>query len=60
MTKEQIIAVIVIVGILLTLFIICFMLNKNTPKPEGCENLEAECSSCPITTCLKNTSEKEK
>ena len=49
MTKEQIIAVIV-----------CFMINKNTAKPEGCENLEAECSSCPITTCLKNTSEKEK
>lgn len=60
MTKEQIIAVVVIVGLLIGLFIVSFLLNKKTPKPEGCEDLEAECSTCPITTCLKNTSEKEK
>ena len=59
MTTEQIIATIVIVGVLIAMFIVCFLLNRKTPKPKGCENLEAECETCPITTCLKNSSQKE-
>ena len=59
MTPEQITATVLIVGILIVLFITCFLLNRKTPKPEGCEDLEAECETCPITTCLKNTSKKE-
>ena len=59
MTPEQIIATIVIVGVLIAMFIVCFLLNRKTPKPKGCENLEAECETCPITTCLKNSSNKE-
>ena len=59
MTKEQIIATTIVLGILVVIFIICFLSNKNTPKPEGCEDLEAECETCPITTCLKNGSQKE-
>ena len=59
MTKEQIIATIFIVGLLIVMFITCFLLNKKTPKPKGCEDLEAECETCPITTCLKKSSKKE-
>jgi len=60
MTKEQIIGTVVILAIMIGLFLICFIANRKTPKPEGCEDLEAECEHCPITTCLKNTSKKEK
>lgn len=59
MEPEQIIATVIILGILVAMFIVCFMINKKTPKPEGCEDLEAECETCPITTCLKNSSQKE-
>ena len=59
MEKEQIIAATIILVVLVAMFIVCFLLNKKTPKPEGCEDLEAECETCPITTCLKNSSEKE-
>ena len=59
MTPEQIIATVIIVVTLIVTFIVCFMLNRKTPKPEGCEDLEGECETCPITTCLKNTSKKE-
>ena len=59
MEKEQIIATIVIIGTLIVLFVVCFLLNKKTPKPDGCEDLEAECETCPITTCLNNSSKRE-
>ena len=59
MELEQIIGTIAILAIMITLFIVCFMANKKTPKPEGCEDLEAECENCPVTECLKNTSKKE-
>ena len=60
MTKEQIIATIIIIGVLIAMFITFFLLNRKTPRPEGCEDLDAECETCPIKSCLKNTSEKEK
>lgn len=60
MSKEQIIGTIVILVIMIGLFLVCFIANRKTPKPEGCEDLEAECETCPIKSCLKNTSEKEK
>lgn len=59
MTKEQIIATIIIIGVLIAMFITFFLLNRKTPRPEGCEDLDAECETCPITTCLKNSSKKE-
>ena len=48
----------VVIG-LCGLFFLFYYLNKKTPKPKGCEDLEAECETCPITTCLKNSSKKE-
>ena len=59
MEKEQIIAATIILVVLVAMFIVCFLLNKKTPKPEGCEDLDAECETCPVTTCLKNNSKKE-
>ena len=58
MGSEQIIAMVLVIGALIALFIVCFLLNKKTPKPEGCEDLDAECETCPVTTCLKNNSKK--
>ena len=58
MTSGQIIAMVLVIGALIALFIICFLLNKKTPNPEGCEDLESECNTCPVTTCLKNNSNK--
>lgn len=59
MTPEQFFATVLIIGILIAMFITFFLLNKKTPRPEGCEDLDAECETCPITTCLKNSSKKE-
>ncbi len=28
-----------------------YKLNKETPVPEGCENLKPECSACGIANC---------
>ena len=28
-----------------------YLLNKKTPKPEGCESLEENCEGCNITSC---------
>lgn len=50
---------IIIVMVLIVLFVLSYVLNKNTPKPEGCEKLDAACKTCPITSCLKNSKDKE-
>ena len=60
MTPEQLIGTIIVLGLLIGAFLACFLLNRKTPKPKGCEDLEAECETCPIKSCLKNTSDKEK
>ena len=59
MTPEQFFATVIIIGLLIAMFITFFLLNRKTPRPEGCEDLDAECETCPITTCLKNSSKKE-
>ena len=59
MSIEQIIGTVAVLAIMIGLFIICFMANKKTPKPKGCEDLEVGCENCPVTECLKNTSKKE-
>ena len=59
MTDQQFVATIISVGLLIVMFIVCFLLNKKTPKPKVCEDLEADCETCPVTTCLKNNSKKE-
>jgi hypothetical protein len=33
------------------LFIGSYLLNKKTPKPEGCEDTSKECGACGIVSC---------
>lgn len=44
---------------LIGLFIFSYLLNKKTPKPEGCQNLEESCEGCQITSCLNRKEKKE-
>lgn len=59
----RIILAIIILLVCVGLFIGSFILNKRTPKPEGCENLGSECEGCQITSCShyveKNEEKKE-
>lgn len=32
-------------------FVGSYLLNKKTPKPEGCENIDDSCEGCQITSC---------
>ncbi|MFQ6873982.1 MAG: hypothetical protein ACLT6Z_03910 [Coprobacillus cateniformis] len=41
-------------AILIVVFIGTYLLNKNTPKPEGCEEL-SECGGCNNIACSHNT-----
>lgn len=50
---------IITIGLLIVIFVVSFILNKSTPKPEGCEDLEAGCETCTNTACLKHDSQKE-
>ena len=45
--------------VLIGLFIFTYLLNKRTPKPEGCEGLEENCEGCQITSCLNRKEKKE-
>lgn len=58
----RIIVAVLLVAFLVALFIFTFLLNKKTPKPEGCENIGEECEGCQMTSCShykKNNQEKE-
>ena len=52
------VAVLVITGLVLA-FVFSYLLNKKTPKPEGCENLEENCEGCQITSCSHRIENKE-
>lgn len=41
-------------GALVGIYIFLFLLNKKTPKPEGCENLKADCGGCKDYSCTNN------
>ena len=47
----KIIFAILICVALFALVIVSYRLNKNTPVPEGCENLKPECQACGIKDC---------
>ena len=54
---------IIMAGVIMTLligaFIGSYLLNKNTPKPEGCENIDENCVGCQVTSCLNRKEKKE-
>ena len=37
-----------------------FFLNHKTPRPEGCEDIEATCSSCSLGHCGNHPSQQIK
>ena len=42
------------------LFIVTYVLNKRTPKPENCKELPDECKSCKVEFCaIKNQKVEE-
>lgn len=49
---------IIFLAIMIAIFIGTYLLNKNTPKPEGCDDME-ECSACANFGCTMNSHHKE-
>lgn len=47
-------------GALVGIYIFLFLLNKKTPKPEGCENLKADCGGCHDYSCTNNPLHNQK
>ncbi len=45
-----ILAIGLVVGLFL-LVVLSYRWNKNTPVPEGCENLHTDCQACGIADC---------
>ena len=56
---ESIIWAVVIMTLLISAFIGTYVLNKNTPKPEGCEDLDENCEGCQIVSCSHRKEKKE-
>lgn len=46
-------------GFLGGVYALAYHLNHKTPKPEGCEDVEASCGGCSISTCELHPSNKE-
>ena len=44
---------------LVVAFVFSYLLNKKTPKPEGCENIDENCEGCQITSCSHRIENKE-
>lgn len=51
---------ILIVLALIGIFILSYIVNHHTPKPEGCENLEPDCGHCPVEGCIIRNKEQIK
>lgn len=56
----RIILAVVLIVVLVAIFIGTYVLNKRTPKPEGCEEVGAECEGCQITSCSNYKAKEEK
>lgn len=56
----RIILAIIIILVCVGLFIFSYVLNKRTPKPEGCENIGDECEGCQMTSCSHYRKKEEK
>lgn len=41
-------------ALLVTIYIVLYLMNKKTPLPEGCENLKADCEGCKDYACTNN------
>ena len=50
----KIVLAILFFALLVTIYIVLYLLNKKTPLPEGCENLKADCEGCKDYACTNN------
>ena len=50
----KIVLAILFFALLVTIYIVLYILNKKTPLPEGCENLKADCEGCKDYACTNN------
>lgn len=50
---------IIVIIVCVSLFIFSYLLNKKTPKPEGCKELEEQCETCQINSCMQRKERKE-
>ncbi|MDR1795217.1 MAG: hypothetical protein LBR25_07465 [Erysipelotrichaceae bacterium] len=55
----QIVYAVLFLAVLGGLFAGLTYLNQKTPRPEGCENLVAECGGCGIRSCPQHPDYKK-
>ncbi len=56
----QFICGLLIAAVLLGIFILSYVLNKRTPKPEDCEEIDESCINCSNPLCRNRIVEEEK
>lgn len=59
MDITQMILAILFFGLLVGIYIFLFLLNRKTPKPEGCEDLRPDCSACKDWSCPNHKPKEE-
>lgn len=50
----KIVLAILFFALLVTIYIVLYLMNKKTSLPEGCENLKADCEGCKDYACTNN------
>lgn len=50
----KIVLAILFFALLVTIYIVLYLMNKKTPLPKGCENLKADCEGCKDYACTNN------
>ena len=50
----KIVLAILFFALLVTIYIVLYIMNKKAPLPEGCENLKADCEGCKDYACTNN------
>lgn len=56
----NVILAILFFGALVGINIFLYLTNKKIPKPEGCENLTADCEGCKDWACINNPNHSKK
>lgn len=55
----NILMAVLVFGVMVCVYIFLYLMNKKTPKPEGCENLRADCEGCKDFGCANHPSHHE-
>lgn len=50
----KIVLAILFFALLVTIYIVLYLMNKKIPLPKGCENLKADCEGCKDYACTNN------